>query len=70
MDSVQQEELQMALPRIHPLKKTYIDLRRSIVRMDEYLAQFDDEQSNDVDLYMSIYEDLRQLIKKIPKEHK
>lgn len=60
----------MALPRIHPLRKTFIELRRCAVRMDEFVARFDGEDTNKEDLYLEIYEKLKDLMDKIPNEYK
>lgn len=58
----------MALPRVHPLRKTYIDLRRSKVRLDEFIAQTDEEDAENAEIYLELYEGIKELINKIPKK--
>ncbi len=58
----------MALPRIHPLRKTYVDLRRSKVRLDEFIAHIDEEDADNAEIYLELYEGIKELMNKIPKE--
>lgn len=60
----------MGLPKIHPIRKTYIDLRRCSVRMNEFLARFDEQDTNEQDLYMEIQEKINALIDQIPETYK
>jgi Fe-S-cluster formation regulator IscX/YfhJ len=59
----------MPLPKIHPMRKTYVDLRRCAARLDEFLAQFDPEDTNE-EVYIDIYESIKELMEKIPEEFK
>ena len=68
-DSDQQEVFKV-LPKLHPVYKTYIDLKRCAARLDDYIAQFPESQTNEVDLYLEIYEQILELIEKIPRDHK
>jgi hypothetical protein len=58
----------MPLPKIHPMKKTFVDLRRCVARMDEFTANFDSNDMNEVDLYMELREEIKTLMEKIPQE--
>jgi hypothetical protein len=49
--------------------KTYIDLKRSAARLDDYIAGFPEEQ-NDADLYLEMHEKIKELLEMIPKEYK
>lgn len=58
----------MPLPKLHPVYKTYLELKRCAARMDDFLAQFPEDKQNDSDLYMQMYEKINELIEMVPKE--
>lgn len=57
------------LPKIHPLTKTFIDLKRCEVRLDEYLARFPEEMGNDQDRFLQLLEMIREAKTLIPKHY-
>lgn len=58
------------LPKLHPVYKTYLDLKRCASRLDDYIAHFPEDKQNDADLYMEIHSKIEELIMKIPKEYR
>lgn len=58
------------LPKLHPVYKTYIDLKRCVSRLDDYIAQFPEAKQNEVDLYLEIYESIKEIMDKIPREYR
>lgn len=60
----------MPLPKQHPVYKTYIELRRSAARMDDYISQFPEGHENDAEVFVSILDKLKELIEAIPKEYR
>jgi hypothetical protein len=58
------------LPKLHPVYKTYLELKRCSARLDDYISHFPEEKQNDVDLYMEISSKIEELISMIPKEYR
>ena len=58
----------MALPRLHPLTKTFTDLHRCEIRMDDFVARFPADQLNEADRYVEILEKIKEAKALIPKQ--
>lgn len=58
----------MPLPRLHPLTKTFTDLHRCEVRMEDFVARFPVEQMNEVDRYVEILEKIKEAKALLPKQ--
>ncbi len=70
-DSVLQEFKRggkLMLPKLHPLTKTYIELNRCETRLDEFIARFPEDRTNDVELYMKLHNLIQQAKDLIPEE--
>ena len=58
------------LPKLHPIYKTYVDLKRCATRLDDYIAQFPEDKQNEADVYLEIHDRVREILELIPKEYK
>jgi hypothetical protein len=58
------------LPKLHPLVKTYTELKRCETRIDEFIARFPEDQTNEVDRYMKLLLLIQQAQEAIPDEYK
>lgn len=59
----------MPLPKVHPLTKTYIELRRCSMRLEQFIASEADEQSNEYDSYLKLQELITEAMDMIPEEY-
>lgn len=69
MDSVRQEVYQV-LPKLHPVYKCYIDLKRCATRLDDFIASFPEDKTNEADVYLDMLGKIDQLLEMIPREYK
>ena len=69
MDSVRQEVYQV-LPKLHPIYKCYIDLKRCSVRLDDFIASFPEDKTNEVDTYLDMLNKINEALELIPREYK
>lgn len=58
----------MALPRLHPLTKTYTDLNRCEIRMDDFISKFEQMQAEEIDNYVEVLEKIKEAKALIPKQ--
>ena len=56
------------LPRLHPLTKTYTDLRRCEIRIEEFISRFPEDGTNDVEIFSEILETVQKAKAMIPKQ--
>lgn len=59
----------MPLPKVHPLTKTYIELRRCSQRIEQFITCEADEQSNEYDAYLKLQELITEAMDMIPEEY-
>jgi hypothetical protein len=59
----------MPLPKIHPLRKTYIDLRRCSIRLEQFIASEIGHDHDDYDFYLKLQELITEAMDTIPEDH-
>lgn len=59
----------MPLPKVHPLTKTYIDLRRCSIRLEQFIASELDFDHDDYDFYLKLQELIKEGLDMIPEEY-
>lgn len=59
----------MPLPKVHPLTKTYIDLRRCVIRLEQFMASEVDYSNDDYDFYLKLEELVKEALGMIPEEY-
>lgn len=59
----------MPLPKVHPLTKTFIDLRRCSIRLDQFIASEIDHDHDDYDFYLKLQELIKEGLDMIPEEY-
>lgn len=57
------------IPKIHPLTKTFVDLRRIEQRMEGFIANFPEELMNDVERYHKIMDLILQAKALVPEDY-
>lgn len=57
------------LPKLHPLTKTFIDLKRCEVRIEEFISNYPEDELNDVDNYVNLLQIVRKAKELIPKQY-
>lgn len=58
------------LPKLHPISKTYTELKRCEIRIDEFISRFPEDATNEVDRYLKLQEVIQQAMDLIPEEYK
>jgi hypothetical protein len=59
----------MPLPRLHPLTKTYTDLRRCEERLEEFISRFPEDKLNEADQYSELLETIKKAKSLVPSNY-
>lgn len=57
-------------PKMHPVYKTYIDLKRCAGRIDHFMVNYPEEMENEAELFLDLHKKLIEVIEMIPKEYR
>ena len=58
------------LPKLHPIMKTYTELKRCEIRIDEFISRFPEDATNEVDRYLKLQEMIQQAMELIPEDYR
>lgn len=60
----------MPLPKVHPLTKTFVDLRRCAARLEQYVSYEISHDDDNYDLYLKLEELVKESLDMIPEQYR